>query len=414
MAARGRLRPTAPGNPWEMAPLGARAAVAGRYSIGELLGRGGMGEVYMATDLRLDRSVALKKLRADLADDPAMRRRVEAEARLAARLVHPNVVTVFDSGVDDGHPFIVMERLDGRTLRDELEDRRLSGNEVRAVGLQILDALGAAHDIGLIHRDVKPGNVLVGSGGVWKVADFGIATSTDDDRTITRTGELLGSPSYLAPERLEGRPATATSDLYSLGVLLYEAATGSRPFGEGEPLTIAMRIRDGRHTPPLEAEPGLDPALADAIERAMSRDPAARFASAAEMAAALRPGGADPAEATVPTAADPDATAVIDRSPEPTAVLEPAGPRGATAAIAPPPSGDRATAGRHAPDRAPRRLLTLLIAGAIVLALLVVTVVALSAGDDAAPGRAGGASGSSAVPAPLQDAMDRLQEAIEP
>jgi serine/threonine-protein kinase len=160
--------------------------------------------VYDAVDTRLDRPVALKRLRADLADDVAMRRRVETEARLAARLTHPNVVTVFDSGLEAGHPFIVMERLDGRTLRDELAEGPMEHEAVRSMALQVLEALAAAHGIGLIHRDVKPGNILVAGEGTWKVADFGIATSIEDDHTLTRTGELLGSASYLAPERLEG------------------------------------------------------------------------------------------------------------------------------------------------------------------------------------------------------------------
>jgi eukaryotic-like serine/threonine-protein kinase len=263
-----------------MAPLGARPTVAGRYRTGDLLGRGGMGEVYDAVDLRLDRRVALKRLRADMADDPSMRRRVEVEARLAAKLIHPNVVTVFDSGLDEGHPFIVMERLGGRTLSDELSREPMEPDRVRAMALQVLEALAAAHAIGLIHRDVKPGNILEGQDETWKVADFGIATTTDSDHTITRTGEVLGSPSYLAPERLEGHAATARSDLYSLGVVLYEAVSGSRPFGEGNPWALGVRIREGRYEPLPEAAPGVDPDLAAAIERAMSRDPADRFASA--------------------------------------------------------------------------------------------------------------------------------------
>ena len=161
-----------------------------------------------------------------------MRRRVETEARLAARLTHPNVVTVFDSGLEAGHPFIVMERLNGRTLRDELAEGPMEPEAVRSMALQVLEALAAAHGIGLIHRDVKPGNILAAGEGTWKVADFGIATSIEDDHTLTKTGELLGSASYLAPERLEGHAATTRSDIYSLGVVMYEALTGRPPFGE--------------------------------------------------------------------------------------------------------------------------------------------------------------------------------------
>jgi serine/threonine protein kinase len=399
-----------------MAPLDARAAVAGRYVVGELLGRGGMGEVYDARDLRLDRPVALKRVRADLAHDPAMRRRVETEARSAARLVHPNVVTVFDSGVDRGHPFIVMERLEGRTLRDELEDGPLPADEVRTLALQILDALAAAHEIGLIHRDVKPGNVLAAPGGTWKVADFGIATSSDADHTLTRTGELLGSPSYLAPERLEGRPATLASDLYSLGVLLYEAVSGVRPFGEGNAFALASRIREGHHQPIREVAPEVDPGIAGAIERAMSHDPAARFVSAEEMAAALLedgPGGPH----------DMADTAIVTSSADPTAVLEPVvhGPdetspteTSSGEGSAPPVSPDDDAV----PERAPRRLLAVLVGAAVIVVLLVVGVVVLTTGDDpssadgGAPARS--AAPSAGVPAPLHDALDRLQETITP
>ena len=414
------MPPEQQGNPEPMTPQGASPAVAGRYAIGELLGRGGMGEVYDATDLRLDRHVALKRLRADLMHDPSMRRRVEEEARLAARLVHPNVVTVFDSGVANGHPFIVMERLDGRTLCDDLERGPLAAQEIRTLGLQVLDALAAAHEIGLIHRDVKPGNVLAATGGSWKVADFGIATSTDADQTLTRTGELLGSPSYLAPERLEGMPATPASDLYALGVLLYEAATGVRPFGEGTALAIAVRIREGHHTPVHEAAPDVGPAIAGVIERAMSLDPADRFASAGEMAAALR---ADPPAAGATEDTDPAGTVVLARSPDPTAVLEPVPPSsGATGPIESPipepsPAAFPLTGGVASDRRAPRRLLAALVGAAVIVALIAAGIVVLTAGNDPPPG-SGGAARSSAptegIPAPLQDALDRLQETITP
>jgi eukaryotic-like serine/threonine-protein kinase len=381
-----------------MAPLGARPTVAGRYRTGDLLGRGGMGEVYDAVDLRLDRRVALKRLRADMADDPSMRRRVEVEARLAAKLIHPNVVTVFDSGLDEGHPFIVMERLGGRTLSDELSREPMEPDRVRAMALQVLEALAAAHAIGLIHRDVKPGNILEGQGETWKVADFGIATTTDSDHTITRTGEVLGSPSYLAPERLEGHAATARSDLYSLGVVLYEAVSGSRPFGEGNPWALGVRIREGRYEPLPEAAPGVDPDLAAAIERAMSRDPADRFASAQEMAQTLR-GPASPTRPLDAPAADEAPTVVIDRDDDPTAVLEPVG--------APP-------AARTA---APKRLLTiLLVAGVLIVAVAAITAVAIFNGPTTAgtPPAPTTSSDTTGVPAPLQDALDRLQETIDP
>lgn len=380
-----------------MAPLGARPTVAGRYRTGDLLGRGGMGEVYDAVDLRLDRPVALKRLRADMAEDPSMRRRVESEARLAAKLIHPNVVTVFDSGLDGGHPFIVMERLEGRTLADEMARGPMQADRVCAIALQVLEALAAAHAIGLIHRDVKPGNILAGPGDTWKVADFGIATSTDSDHTITRTGEVVGSPSYLAPERLEGHEATPRSDLYSLGVVLYEAVAGGRPFGEGNPWALGMRIRDGQYEPVREAAPGMDPALAATIERAMSRDPSRRFGSAEEMAQALR-GPAEPTQVLdAPAAAGGAPTVIMERTVEPTAVLE------------------RVGDARPTRPAAPTRVLTLLlIAAALVVAIATLVALAISAGDPP-PGTeptAATSPGVTEVPARLQDALDRLQETI--
>lgn len=365
-----------------------------------------MGEVYDAVDLRLDRPVALKRLRADMAEDPSMRRRVQTEARLAARLTHPNVVTVFDSGLDGGHPFIVMERLEGRTLADEMASGPMPTDRACAMALQVLGALAAAHAIGLIHRDVKPGNILAAAGEGWKVADFGIATSTDSDHTITRTGELLGSPSYLAPERLEGHAATARSDLYSLGVVLYEAVSGSRPFGETNPWALGMRIRDGRYEPVRDVAPGIDPDLAATIERAMSRDPSHRFGSAEEMAQALAGPSASTQVIGAPPTAGGEPTVVLDRPvQEPTAVMEPADVAPSSRAAAP--------ATRSA---APRHVLTfLLIAAVLVVAIATIVALAVSSrGPAAGPAPAPTTSRDPGVPVRLQDALDSLQETIVP
>src|SRR5688572_19870491 len=261
--------------------------VGGRYRLGELIGHGGMGEVFAAHDLRLDREVALKLLRPELAQQDGMRERVVAEARLAARLTHPHVVGVLDAGEQDGRPFVVMERLSGRTLRDELADGPLPAERVRDVGLQVLRALAAAHELGIVHRDVKPGNVLDAGVGTWKVADFGIAKWVHADETLTGTGELMGSPSYLAPERIEGQQAGPASDLYAVGVLLYEALCGRRPFEGEDPIALATAIRDGEYERPTSVLPDADPTIVAVIERAMQRDPAERYESAAQMAAAL-------------------------------------------------------------------------------------------------------------------------------
>jgi serine/threonine protein kinase len=261
--------------------------VAERYELGSMLGRGGMGEVRAATDIRLHREVAVKLLRADLAEIDEVRARFEGEARAAASLVHPNVVAVFDAGEDHGAPFIVMERLPGRTLADELAERALSTEEVYDVAYSVLGALGAAHRSGIVHRDVKPGNVLRATDGTWKVADFGIAKSAEAAGDITVTGVMIGTPAYVAPERIDGKPATPASDLYATGVVLYEALAGRKPFVAETSIALAVRVRAG-HAPPLhKVAPGVDPTLERVVERAMATDPGRRFASAAEMRRAL-------------------------------------------------------------------------------------------------------------------------------
>lgn len=270
-----------------MAAAEADARLAGRYELGEVIGRGGMGEVRAGTDHRLGRPVAVKLLRADLADNPEIRVRFEAEARSAARLCHPNVVAVFDTGEEDGRPFIVMERLPGDTLADEIARAPLAPDSARRIGAQMLAALQLAHEAGICHRDVKPGNVLRAADGVWKVADFGIAKSTEAAVDLTATGGLIGTPAYLAPERIDGRAATPASDLYAAGVVLYEALSGRKPFDADTPLVVAQMVRDRAPEPLHSLCPDLDPALVDTIERAMDKDPARRFSSAADMAHGL-------------------------------------------------------------------------------------------------------------------------------
>ncbi len=387
--------------------------VGGRYRLGERLGHGGMGEVFAAHDLRLDREVALKLLRADLAEQDGMRERVVAEARLAARLSHPHVVGVLDTGEQDGRPFVVMERLSGRTLRDELSDGPLPAERVRDVGLQVLRALAAAHDLGIVHRDVKPGNVLDAGVGTWKVADFGIAKWVHADETLTGTGELLGSPSYLAPERIEGQQAGPASDLYAVGVLLYEALCGRKPFEGDDPFSLATAIRDGAFEPPASVLPDADPGIVAVIERAMRLDPAERYESAEAMAAALLGEEAERTDETTATIAAP-VTAPLPRSePDREPVAESDGnetvpvPRMEQTARLP----VQTPAPRPAGPRRPSKV-ALIIAGAI-LAVVVITVLALAAfTGPAAPGPS--EVGRSSLPTPLDDALTRLEESVRP
>ncbi len=247
-----------------------------------------MGVVYRADDERLGRDVAVKFLRRDLAAHESVRDRFEREAMAAARLVHPNVVTVFDSGEEDGEPHIVMECLPGRTLADELREGPQAVGRTREMALEVLSALSAAHALGIVHRDIKPANLLITEHGSFKVGDFGIAKSVDG-LDQTETGEILGTAAYLAPERIEGHAATSRSDLYSLGVVMYEALTGAKPFVGDNPAAIAYAVHDCDPVPVLDLRPDADPSLVAAVERAMARNPDERFDSADAMAEALAP-----------------------------------------------------------------------------------------------------------------------------
>ena len=294
--------------------------IAGRYQLDGELGRGGMAEVRAGTDLRLQRQVAVKFLLPEMAAREDIRRRFEAEARAAASLSDPHAVAVFDTGEHDGLPYIVMERLPGETLGDRIAAGPVDQTWLRQVACEVLGALGVAHAGGLIHRDVKPGNILLTADGHAKIADFGIAKSLEGSGgtvDLTGTGQLLGTPAYLAPERLDGAPATARSDLYSLGVVLYEALAGTRPFPGDTPLATARAVMVGDFAPLGGLRPDLDPSLVATVERAMARDPDRRFASAAAMADALSPAPAGGTALGTPTLVDGvggPATSVLDRS----------------------------------------------------------------------------------------------------
>src|SRR5687767_2510874 len=256
----------------------AGRVLGGRYRLGDRLGAGGMAEVHEGVDERLGRPVAVKLLRESLRRRPEIRRRFEHEARSAARLSHPNVVAVYDTGEEDGTPYLVMERLPGETLADRLANGPVDAGWLRRLAGDVLGALGAAHGAGVVHRDVKPGNILIGEDGCGKVADFGIAKTAEEATggDTTATGTLLGTPAYLAPERIDGRPATPSSDLYSLGVVLYEALAGRKPFDGDTPVAVAHNVR---HAPVPSLGDDVDPGLAAVVARAMRRDPTGRFGS---------------------------------------------------------------------------------------------------------------------------------------
>ena len=283
----------------------APETLAGRYELRGLLGHGGMGDVYDGWDVRLGRPVAVKVLRSDLAAAADIRLRFESEARTAATINHPNVVAVYDSGEDGDRPFIVMERLPGRTLADEIAEAPMTPDRVRAVLADVLSALGAAHAAGVLHRDIKPGNVLFSTAGAVKVTDFGIAKTAESNQTAT--GEVLGTVAYLSPDRIEGKPAGVTDDLYAVGVMGYEMVAGFRPFAGDNILSVARAILQHDATPLRTLSPSADPMLVGTIERAMAPDPVSRFPDAESMRRALlvqpmHPPAAPPVPAAVPPA----------------------------------------------------------------------------------------------------------------
>ncbi len=269
-----------------------------RYRLIRLIARGGMAAVWEADDTRLSRRVAVKILDPHHAGDEAHRARFRREAIAAAGLAHPGIVATYDTGDDDGVAYIVMELVDGPTLRDVLASRgRLSVGEAASIAVQIADALTFAHEHGLVHRDVKPANVLIQRDGRVKVTDFGIAKAAADG-DLTRAGSVIGTARYLSPEQIGGEAARATADVYSLGLVLYEMLAGRLPF-TGDTEVAAALARLHAEPPRLstvrdDVAPGLD----DAVARALARDVAHRFPSAAALRAAVAPYASGPADST--------------------------------------------------------------------------------------------------------------------
>jgi serine/threonine-protein kinase len=373
-----------------------------------------MGEVWSARDLRLGRDVAVKLLSPQMAAPEGVRERFEAEARSAARLNHPNVVSVYDTGEHDGVPYLVMELLPGKTLADELATGPFSPERVRAVGVQILAALGASHRAGILHRDIKPGNVMVASDGTVKVGDFGIAKSVDGLH-LTTLGMIVGTVGYLAPERLEGHPATPQSDLYAVGVVLYEALTGRMPYQADTPLGLVRAIEGGAPALLAEAAPAVDAALAGTVERAMAKDPDRRFATAVDMAAALQSQPAD--TVTLGTYAP---TVSVTPVPAATQALDAASAPVADSAVADRAAGnpgigirDRWLALEH------RTGIIVGLSIAVAVVLLVVLVAGRLGGSSTSPRHDGTPTASvpvtgGSLPPRIEEPLKRLEKAVHP
>ncbi|TQN47576.1 serine/threonine-protein kinase [Humibacillus xanthopallidus] len=263
--------------------------IDGRYRVLSHLADGGMASVYVALDARLDRDVALKIMRPGLATDAVFVERFRSEARSAARLSHPNVVAVFDQGEDAGDVFLAMELVEGKTLRDVIhEEAPLTAREAIAILEPILLALQAAHSAGLIHRDVKPENVIVRRDGEVKVADFGLARAITNQTTTSQTGVLLGTVSYLSPEQVERGVADQRSDLYAAGLLLFEMLTGRKAVSGDTPIQIAYKHVHGSIDAPSAVVPTVPARLDDLVARATALEPDDRFASAGDFLRALQ------------------------------------------------------------------------------------------------------------------------------
>ncbi|SDR09272.1 Stk1 family PASTA domain-containing Ser/Thr kinase [Thermostaphylospora chromogena] len=257
--------------------------VDGRYRVESRIARGGMATVYLALDIRLDRTVALKVMHRSLAEDPAFVRRFCGEAKAAARLSHPNVVQVFDQGSDGDVVYLSMEHVPGRTLRDVLRERgRLGPREAVEALIPVLAALGAAHQIGMVHRDVKPENVLVTDDGRIKVVDFGLARAMEGDRH-TRTGMMIGTIAYMSPEQVTEGHADPRSDVYAAGIMLFELVTGRQPYEGQNPMSVAYKHVHDTVPPPSALVPGTPPQLDALVARATDRDPDRRPADASAM-----------------------------------------------------------------------------------------------------------------------------------
>jgi eukaryotic-like serine/threonine-protein kinase len=295
----------------------------GRYRVEQELGRGGMAKVYRGQDTVLGRTVAIKILAPQFADDQDFVHRFRREAQAAARISNQNLVSVFDTGSDDGVHFIVMEYVDGRTLADLIAGGgRILPDRAIEIGIDVCHALEAAHAQGVIHRDIKPGNIMLDENGRVKVTDFGIARVTSNAETIAQTAAVLGTASYLSPEQAQGQPVDGRSDLYSLGCVLFEMVTGRAPFLGDSPVAVASKHVLEQPTPPSRLNPDVSPDLDAVILRALAKNPANRYQTAEEFREDLeRVRRGQPVNATPLLPAG--TTQVIDRPASRTAVMPP-------------------------------------------------------------------------------------------
>ncbi len=294
--------------------------IADRYELEEIVGTGGMSSVLRARDLQLDRRVAVKILHERYVEDSEYVERFRREARAVAQLSHPNIVTVIDRGNDDGRQYIVFEYVDGENLKELVQRTgRLPVRGALELAVAVADGLAFAHDRGLVHRDVKPQNVLLSREGEVKVTDFGIARSLHVEHGVTQTGTVLGTGEYLAPEQASGDPVSPATDVYSLGVVLWELLAGDVPFAGENFVAVALRHINEPLPSLREERPDVSPRLEAAVDRALAKDPARRFSSMAALAEELRACLAELDGDTRPPAPPPqdDAALTVVRAPAP-------------------------------------------------------------------------------------------------
>nr|WP_228501619.1 Stk1 family PASTA domain-containing Ser/Thr kinase [Plantibacter sp. VKM Ac-2885] len=276
--------------------------LAGRYVVGDLIGRGGMSNVFRGVDTKLGRTVAIKVLKSTLATDPAFRSRFRQEAQAASRMAHPTIVRVYDAGeerVKDGsghdliEPFIVMEYVEGRMLKDLIAEGPVESEEAVRIAHSILTALEYSHRAGVVHRDIKPGNVMITTAGDVKVTDFGIARAvSDSSTTVAQTTAILGTAAYFSPEQAKGETVDARTDLYSTGVVLFEMLTGKAPFRGDTAVAVAYQHVSERPVKPSSINPKVSPALDQVVLRALAKDRFERYQSAVEFREDLDEAGA--------------------------------------------------------------------------------------------------------------------------
>ncbi|MFQ6392712.1 protein kinase domain-containing protein [Nocardia sp. KC 131] len=395
--------------------------IAGRYRITDPIGSGAMGVVWRGTDVRLRRTVAVKQLllAPGLSRSAAIEARLRAmrEGRIAARLHHPNAITVFDVAEEDGQPWLVMEYMNAPSLAAKLSGKRtLAPTEVAKIGAQAAGALAAAHDAGIMHRDVKPANILVGDDGTVKITDFGISRAVGDV-TVTATGFLAGTPAYLAPEVARGENPEPASDVFALGSTLYAAVEGSPPFGEGDnPLAVLHAVARGEIPPPRQAG-ALGPVLLRLLAPTIDARPTMREAQAAmEAVAAGRTPALAPVAALTKTLPTPGADATTVMPPGPngadgaTEMISASAMAGVPTAVAgTPPTRSGGTLPGGTGDGQSRGRLLVLAAVAAVAVLIVVVLIVSSMNGDGKDGRTAappGTATSTAVDNPVSPSTD--------